>query len=205
MPFPYYRRLTRRQQAIYRKSDAIGAIPISDCSALLHRVERVRLALQSGERIATQRATSALLLALCEALGAPPVVSRVLARRPSNSEAELHGLYEREEGKRAIIRVWMRTAAHERTVAFRTFMRTVLHELCHHLDYELFELEDSFHTEGFFRRESSLARQLLPAPTRRKKKPEPPPNEPPEPRRRRPTREKTTAPKPAAQSQLELF
>jgi hypothetical protein len=30
----------------------------------------------------------------------------------------------------------MRTAAHKRVVAFRTFLRTLLHELCHHLDYE---------------------------------------------------------------------
>jgi hypothetical protein len=33
--------------------------------------------------------------------------------------------------------------------------------LCHHLDYELLRLPDSFHTEGFYQRESSLLRQLL--------------------------------------------
>jgi hypothetical protein len=32
----------------------------------------------------------------------------------------------------------------------------------HHVDYELLRLEDSFHTEGFFKRESSLFRQLVP-------------------------------------------
>ena len=46
-------------------------------------------------------------------------------------------------------------------VKFRTFLRTLLHELCHHLDYELLDLADSFHTEGFYKRESSLLRQLL--------------------------------------------
>ena len=55
----------------------------------------------------------------------------------------------------------MRTAYHKRVVAFRTFLRTLLHEVCHHLDYELLKLEDSFHTEGFFKRESSLFKQLL--------------------------------------------
>jgi hypothetical protein len=30
-----------------------------------------------------------------------------------------------------------------------------------HLDYELLRLPDSFHTEGFYRRESSLLRQLV--------------------------------------------
>lgn len=54
----------------------------------------------------------------------------------------------------------MRTAEHERVVAFRTFLRTLLHEVCHHLDFTLFGLSDTFHTEGFFRRESSLVKQL---------------------------------------------
>jgi hypothetical protein len=56
----------------------------------------------------------------------------------------------------------MRTARHRRVVAFRTFLRTLLHEIGHHIDYEHLRLADSFHTEGFFRRESSLFRQLVP-------------------------------------------
>jgi hypothetical protein len=68
-----------------------------------------------------------------------------------------------------VIRIWMRTAQHKRVVAFRTFVRTLVHELCHHLDYELLKLDDSFHTEGFFRRESSLFKQLVPAADRMKR------------------------------------
>jgi hypothetical protein len=41
-------------------------------------------------------------------------------------------------------------------VAFKTFLRTLLHELCHHLDYALLNLRDSLHTQGFYQRESSL-------------------------------------------------
>jgi len=29
----------------------------------------------------------------------------------------------------------MRTARHKKIVAFKTFLRTLLHELCHHLDF----------------------------------------------------------------------
>ena len=58
----------------------------------------------------------------------------------------------------------MRTAKQRRVVAFRTYLRTLLHEVGHHLDYERLELPDSFHTEGFFRRESSLFNQLVPGP-----------------------------------------
>jgi hypothetical protein len=75
---------------------------------------------------------------------------------------ELHGLYEPEdEGKLARISVWMRTAQKKNVVAFKTFLRTLIHELCHHLDYDLFALEETFHTEGFYKRESTLVAALL--------------------------------------------
>lgn len=41
--------------------------------------------------------------------------------------------------------------------------RARLPEMCHHMDYELLRLPDSFHTDGFYRRGSSLLRQLLPS------------------------------------------
>jgi len=92
----------------------------------------------------------------------PPADVGVLAVRPSLRDAELHGLYTRDERRRPRIRVWMRTVRHRRVVAFRTFLRTLLHEIGHHLDYEHLRLADSFHTEGFFKRESSLFYQLVP-------------------------------------------
>jgi DinB superfamily len=46
-------------------------------------------------------------------------------------------------------------------VAFRTYLRTLLHEVGHHLDYALLRLRDSYHTEGFYKRESSLFHQLV--------------------------------------------
>ena len=55
----------------------------------------------------------------------------------------------------------MRTAKKRQIVAFKSFLRTLCHELCHHLDYELFALEETFHTDGFYKRESSLANALL--------------------------------------------
>jgi hypothetical protein len=68
-----------------------------------------------------------------------------------------------EDGaKLAKIQLWMRTAKHKRVVAYRSFLRTLLHEICHHLDYEHFRFPETFHTEGFYNRESSLFRQLLP-------------------------------------------
>ena len=162
MRYAYYARLTRRQQSIYRQSDALGEVALPGASALRPLVTRLERALEAADRSAVEGAAKGLAAAITAKLGAPPVRLRVLAVRPSDDWGELHGLYEPREGRAlAVITLWMRTAQHKRVVAFRTFVRTLLHELCHHLDYEVFELADSFHTAGFFKRESSLFKQLV--------------------------------------------
>src|SRR6185503_11830207 len=80
---------------------------------------------------------------------------------PHAKWGELHGLYTAERGKTPVIQLWMRTAKQRRVVAFRTYLRTLLHEVGHHLDYALLRLRDSYHTEGFYKRESSLFKQLV--------------------------------------------
>jgi hypothetical protein len=165
MPYAYYARLKRRDQATYRKSDAIVSIELPQPAPLVPLTQAVETALESADRAGVRRASQALCDALLDSLGAPRVRVKVLARRPSTSSSELHGLYEPgENGAAAVVTVWMQTSSKRRTVAFRTFLRTLLHELCHHLDYELLELEDSFHTEGFFKRESSLFKQVVAQP-----------------------------------------
>ena len=37
-----------------------------------------------------------------------------------------------------------------------------MHELAHYLDYALFRLGNSYHTRGFFKRESFLVRAIFP-------------------------------------------
>ena len=46
-------------------------------------------------------------------------------------------LYTAERGKRPKIQLWMRTAKQKRVVAFRTYLRTLLHEVGHHIDFAL--------------------------------------------------------------------
>jgi hypothetical protein len=171
--FSYYARLSAEDQAIYRKSDAIASIPVPDAHALFPLVAALEAALDTGKRARVAAAAVALSDALLRQLGAPPVKIHVREVRPHIEGGELHGLYTYAQGaKSPKLEVWMRTAAHAKTVKFRTFLRTLLHELLHHLDVTLLELGDSFHTEGFFRRESSLVRQLLGTP------PAPPPASP---------------------------
>jgi uncharacterized damage-inducible protein DinB len=161
VPFAYYTKLSRAAQAVYRKSDAITEIQLPIPAELRPRVEAVELALLSEDRAATQRATERLVLGLTEALRVPPVRVEVLAARPHAGWGELHGLYTATPGRRPKIQLWMRTARQKRVVAFRTYLRTLLHEVGHHVDYTLLRLPESYHTEGFYKRESSLFHQLV--------------------------------------------
>jgi hypothetical protein len=162
MPFAYYDRLSARDRALYRQSDAVTSLDLPRPEALRPLVGELHEALGRDDRGGVADAARRLGLGLATQLGLPPVAIEVLAVRPSAGWGELHGLYTRDEGRPPRIQLWMRTAHHRRVVAFRTFLRTLLHELGHHVDYERLRLADSFHTEGFFKRESSLFKQLVP-------------------------------------------
>ncbi|HEY1327762.1 MAG TPA: hypothetical protein VGI14_12550 [Casimicrobiaceae bacterium] len=162
MPFAYYDRLSQADKRIYRASDAIEAVGMPRGLDLGPDVIALRAALVAEDRAAVQASGQCMVDALMLGFHVPPVRLKVMAARPSDDYGELHGLYEPAEGRtRPLITVWMRTAQRRQVVAFRSFLRTICHEVCHHLDYELFALEETFHTEGFYKRESSLANALL--------------------------------------------
>jgi hypothetical protein len=158
--FSYYARLSAAEKRVYRKSDEIGTVLLPMPSALVPMARRLEAELAAGKRAKIERAARELCLGITLSLEVPPVLVLVRSVRPSDHSGELHGLYTWEEGKVPVIEVWMRTAKNRRVVQFRTFLRTLLHEICHHLDFTLFDLTATFHTTGFFRRESSLMRQL---------------------------------------------
>lgn len=173
MRFSYFERLGAADKRIYLRSDELRTVKVPDVPSLLPLVAELRTTLEAGRRVRATKAANALVLALCKQLGAPKVRVRIHETRPSWDGGELHGLYTfAEPGEVPEIEVWMRTVAKGQIVRFRTFMRTLLHEVCHHLDATIFEMPESFHTHGFFARESSLTKQLLgetaPAPTQPK-------------------------------------
>jgi hypothetical protein len=162
MAFDYYQRLSPRQRQIYDASDEVTALTLPKAEVLKELVSPIEENLKKEDRVALQEASQRLTTAIVQQLEAPPLRVRVLAARPSRNWGELHGLYEPAEGNAsARVTLWMRTARRRQVVAFRTYLRTLLHELLHHFDYEYFRFPESFHTEGFFKRESSLFRQLV--------------------------------------------
>ena len=175
MSVDYFTSLSSKQQSAYRASDTAGEIvlPATAYEGLKAKTTRLRgtlsmaaQSLEGGELLAVEGASRELVRSVCEALKVNVPEVRVHEIRPRGAYGELHGLTTRWTHRQGTgedktrIEVWMKTAIGDHVVAFKTFLRTLCHELVHHLDYALLKLEDSLHTEGFFRRESSLMRQL---------------------------------------------
>jgi hypothetical protein len=66
-----------------------------------------------------------------------------------------------------LIRVWMRTAIRREVTSFGTFLSTLCHEFCHHLDFQLFRFSDSWHTRGFYERAAALYHHARGTPRKR--------------------------------------
>lgn len=162
--FSYYNRLSAKNKAIYRRGDAIVRVELPDDPKL--HVALQAASTEVGAALAAERpsrvrpAAQRICDLVTEALATERAMVKVLRVRPRRSASELHGLYTRDDGSPPTIRVWMRTAARADVVKARTFLRTLVHEVCHHLDYAHYRLGESFHNAGFFKRESSLMRMV---------------------------------------------
>jgi len=153
VPFAYFKRLNKAQQRIYHRSDGIRSIHLPE-TMIDSLIEALENNLKCNQTKNVEIVCQRILDRLTAALNVAAVRVEIYATRPHGRWGELHGLYTPAEKRElARIEVWMRTAQRRQIVAFRTFLRTLLHELCHHLDYELLKLTESFHTEGLYQRE----------------------------------------------------
>jgi hypothetical protein len=153
----WWEKLPAAQRREYERSTAIARVPLRASPVLRSAVETLERVLRADLRNETEEAAAHLVSLICRDLGVPSVAIRVEGVRPHDAGGELHGLYRSSSGGSSIV-VWMRTAKRRDVVATRTFLRTLLHEVCHHLDISLLDLPSSYHTPGFYRRESSLFR-----------------------------------------------
>jgi hypothetical protein len=153
----WYRRLPPSLQRVAAASDRVSSLPLHAGPGLMEAVSVLPETLRSEQAAAIEVVAQRIADGVCGALGVVRLRVRVQGQRPHDQRGELHGLYVPANGRgQDGITLWMRTAKRGQVVAYRTFLRTLLHELCHHLDYTYLRLEDSLHTQGFYQRESSL-------------------------------------------------
>lgn len=149
----------------------------SDCIKTLHLPEKERLpaiarsiesAMQTGKAADVRRACLEFLAQASDFYGTPTCSVRVLAARPLRVRerwtTELFGDY---NPKTKLIRLWMRTAVRKEITSFGTFLSTLCHEFCHHLDYQHFGFADSWHTRGFYERAAILYHHARGTPPKR--------------------------------------
>ncbi|HXM30977.1 MAG TPA: hypothetical protein VN919_02310 [Xanthobacteraceae bacterium] len=156
----FFYRLAPRDQKVYLRSDAIDAFNLMAGPNTLPLAGALIAALEGGSVTATARAAQDLVTELCRLLRVRSVPIEVKGVRPRNARGELHGIFYPDAPR---IVLWTRTALRHDVVKPKTFLRTLMHELAHYFDYALLRLGNSYHTRGFFKRESFLVRAVFPS------------------------------------------
>jgi len=133
-PLAHYGKPSAARRRIYDESDRFLCIEWPPVAGLMPLARAIEPALERECRVEVEWTRQTLVDAMNQQLETPRVEVRVPERRPSNSAGELQGLHEPDEitGSRERITVRLRAAAKERVVDFRTFLRTLAHEVCHH-------------------------------------------------------------------------
>jgi hypothetical protein len=153
----------------FLESDQRRVLALPEDARLRTAATLVESSLKGGTAKAVRQACAAFLNTAAEFYKVETPEIRVLAARPIRSResgwsTELFGDYTPDAG---LIRVWMRTAIRKQVTSFGTFLSTICHEFCHHLDYQHFGYCDSWHTRGFYERAGALYHHARGTPAKR--------------------------------------
>lgn len=156
-------------RAGFEQSDLLTRLPVPEDDRLPEQAKLIASALAEASMARMQPACAAFLNVAAEFYGVSKPGIRVLAARPLRVReggwaSELFGDYSPETFQ---IRVWMRTAVRKQVTSYGTFLSTLCHEFCHHLDYQRFKFQDSWHTRGFYERTAALYHHARGTPAKR--------------------------------------
>jgi len=158
----------KTNSAGFLESDRIKALDLPQDRYLPRIAKSIEEAMKAGKTADVRRACAEFLEASTRFYEVRACGVRVLASRPLRVReqwtTELFGDYSPEN---MLIRVWMRTAVRKEVTSFGTFVSTLCHEFCHHLDFQKFEFRDSWHTRGFFERAAALYHHARGTPPKR--------------------------------------
>lgn len=144
--------------ADFLESDRNRTLAIPPDGRLQASAKSIEASLKAGDVAGGRQACAEFLSVAAGFYKVPTPGIHVLAARPLRSREggwafELFGDYDPQTW---LIRVWMRTAIRKQVTSFGTFISTLCHEFCHHLDYHRFGYSDSWHTRGFYERTAAL-------------------------------------------------
>jgi hypothetical protein len=144
--------------AKFAESDRLTQLELPPDDRLQGLAQSIESLMENGAPLAVQRACTEFITSAANFYGVPKPAVRALAARPIRVReggwaTELFGDY--TPGTSAI-RIWTRTAVQKRVTSFGTFLSTLCHEFCHHLDCQRFGFSQSPHTRGFYERTAAL-------------------------------------------------
>jgi hypothetical protein len=143
----------RKNRSGFLESDRIKTLDVPRNGDLPEIAQHLESAMKSDKIRDVRSACTEFLATASDFYEVPTCGVRVLAARPLRTRErgtfELFGDYSPDS---MLIRVWMRTAVRKEVTSFGTFLSTLCHEFCHHLDFKKFGFADSWHTRGFYER-----------------------------------------------------
>jgi len=158
----------RKNRFGFLESDRIKTLDLPPNGDLLKIAQRLEYAMKTDKIRDVRSACTAFLATASHFYEVPTCGVRVLAARPLRTHEhgtfELFGDYTPDS---MLIRVWMRTAVRKEVTSFGTFVSTLCHEFCHHLDFQKFGFPDSWHTRGFYERAAALYHQARGTPLKK--------------------------------------
>lgn len=142
----------------FHESEQLRRIELPSVPTLPHLAQAIDSVMNEGTRNEIRQACADFLSAAAAFYGVRPPEVRALAARPlrvreGGWQTELFGDYSLGDAR---IRIWTRTAVRKQVTSFGTFLSTLCHEFCHHLDCQKFGFAGSPHTRGFYERAAML-------------------------------------------------
>lgn len=157
----------KKNRQFFLESDRLRSI-VLPADGRLHRISQaIESAMELGSMGDVRRHSAEFVATVSDFYRVPKGDVQILAARPLRTRrgwrTELFGDY---HPTTMLIRVWMRTAVKKEITSFGTFLSTLCHEFCHHLDFHQFKFRDSWHTRGFYERAAILYHHARGTPVR---------------------------------------
>jgi hypothetical protein len=156
----------KKNRQFFAESDRLNALRLPEDDRLRRIASAIEAGMKTGRSKEVLRFSREFLDAAADFYQVKHCDVRVLAARPlrvrERSTIELFGDY---NPNTVLIRVWMKTAVQKKVTSFGTFLSTLCHEFCHHLDFQRFR--NSWHTRGFYERTGALYHHARGTPQKR--------------------------------------
>jgi hypothetical protein len=156
-----------RDRTGFLQSERMRTLDLPENGRLPYLAQNIESAMQARKEASVRRACATFLDEAADFYSVPGCGISVLAARPlrvrENWTTELFGDY----NPQTMLRLWMRTAIRKNITSYGTFLSTLCHEFCHHLDFQKFGFADSWHTRGFYERAAVLYHHARGTPLKR--------------------------------------